>query len=54
MLAVEPNIYSHESLNIVSLEIGLESDICAYLVAHSEFHYYHVRESDLDFCGLVK
>jgi UDP-N-acetyl-D-mannosaminuronic acid dehydrogenase len=54
VLAVEPNIYSHESLNIVSLEIGLESDICAYLVAHSEFHYYHVRESDLDFCGLVK
>ena len=54
VLAVEPNIYSHESLNIVSLEIGLESDICVYLVAHSEFHYYHVRESDLDFCGLVK
>jgi UDP-N-acetyl-D-mannosaminuronic acid dehydrogenase len=53
IMTVEPNINSHNSLNLVSFKEGLEADICVYLVAHSEFKNISLKGNDLDFCGLL-
>ncbi len=49
---VEPNIKTHEYLNLVSYEEGLKADICIYLVAHSQFNFLRLKDDDMDFCGL--
>ena len=49
---VEPNIDNLKSLNLVSLEDGLKSDICVYLVAHEDFLGVNMKKLDLSFCGL--
>jgi UDP-N-acetyl-D-mannosaminuronic acid dehydrogenase len=51
---VEPNIDTHEFLNLVSYEKGLQADICIYLVAHREFDILRLKDDDLDFCNLKK
>ena len=57
VLAVEPNIDSHERLNIVELEQALEkADVIAILVKHRQFVATNIRlqpdsKSVLDFCG---
>ena len=59
VLAVEPNIKSHENLSIVSVETALaRADICVLLVKHQEFLARHVRRQlvdkmCLDFCGAL-
>lgn len=58
VMAVEPNIDSHESLNLVSLENALEkADVIAVLVKHCQFmdedcKNILARFGALDFCGL--
>jgi UDP-N-acetyl-D-mannosaminuronic acid dehydrogenase len=52
VVAVEPNIASHDSLQLVPYEQGLQADICVYLVAHSQFNRLKLKSGDLDFCGL--
>ena len=49
IIAVEPNISELSGLNLASLEIGLESDICVYLVAHSAFEGLEIKSDDLSF-----
>lgn len=49
VVAVEPNISEFSGLNLTSLEIGLESDICVYLVAHNEFEGLEIKSDDLSF-----
>ncbi len=54
VIAVEPNIESHESIQLVSYKEGLKSaDIVVWLVNHNEFkeskQYNH-----LDFCGIFE
>jgi len=52
MAVVEPFINSHDLLNIVSLEKGVQADICIYLVAHDHFKNICVKELDMVFCDL--
>ena len=52
IVVVEPNIATHDFLNLVSYEQGLQADICVYLVAHSQFDILELKDGDLDFCGL--
>ncbi len=52
IVAVEPNINTHNELKIVDLESAMEMDICVYLVAHRQFSRNNLRKYDLDFCGL--
>ena len=52
IVAVEPYIEMHEVLNLVSLDIGIRSDICIYLVAHDSFKAANVKNEDLVFCEL--
>jgi UDP-N-acetyl-D-mannosaminuronic acid dehydrogenase len=60
VVAVEPNIDSHESLEIVSLEQALaRSDIIAVLVRHRQFLVPTARQrlaarGALDFCGALR
>jgi len=54
IVVVEPNIETHNSLQLVSYEQGLQADICVYLVAHSQFDILKLKARDLDFCGLEK
>ena len=49
IVAVEPNIKSHHSLNLITLKDGLSKDICVYLVNHKEFQNVDIKETDLDF-----
>ena len=49
--AVEPNIEYCKDIDLVSLEAGLDMDICVYLVAHSQFKGLDIKEGDLVFCG---
>jgi len=49
IIAVEPNISELSGLILTSLEIGLESDICVYLVAHSAFEGLEIKSDDLSF-----
>lgn len=52
LVAVEPNIDTHNFLEVVSYKEGLKADICVYLVAHKQFDLNNFKENDLDFCGL--
>jgi len=53
VVAVEPNIDTHDNLKIVSSNQALNADMCIYLVPHKEFLENTVCEYDLDFCGIV-
>ncbi|MBT5401790.1 UDP-N-acetyl-D-mannosamine dehydrogenase [bacterium] len=52
--AVEPNIEYCKDIDLVSLEAGLDMDICVYLVAHSQFKGLDIKEGDLVFCGGIE
>jgi UDP-N-acetyl-D-mannosaminuronic acid dehydrogenase len=52
IIAVEPNILEHKELKLVNLKDGVMSDICVYLVFHSEFINIDLNKWDLDFCGI--
>jgi UDP-N-acetyl-D-mannosaminuronic acid dehydrogenase len=52
IVVVEPNISTHDSLQLVPYKQGLQADICVYLVAHSQFSKLKLKDGDLDFCGL--
>lgn len=53
ILAVEPNIESHEELEIIDYRKALEeADIITFLVAHKEFKNINIK-TDLDFCGVI-
>ena len=54
VLAVEPNIESHNEIEIVEYKKALEeADIVTFLVAHKEFKGLNIKTS-LDFCGINK
>jgi len=54
VFAVEPNIESHNELDIIEYKQALkEADIIAFLVAHKEFKDLSIKTS-LDFCGVLK
>lgn len=54
ILAVEPNIKSHDKLEIFDCEDALEqADIITFLVAHTEFKKLQLQ-TDLDFCGVTR
>lgn len=59
VIAVEPNIVSHDSLSVVGLEHALErADVIAVLVKHRQFLAPCVQqkldlEAALDFCGAL-
>ena len=53
VLAVEPNISTHESLEIVEYKKAIEeADVITFLVGHKEFKNLPVK-ADLDFCGVL-
>ena len=53
VLAVEPNIQSHEEFELVDYKKALEeADIATFLVAHKEFKSLNIK-TDLDFCGVL-
>lgn len=53
ILAVEPNINNHPSLQLVNIrEANDNADIFTMLVAHKEFKKLNIK-TDLDFCGLL-
>jgi len=53
ILAVEPNIKSHNKLKIVEYQKALEeADIVTFLVAHKEFKGLNINKK-LDFCGVL-
>jgi UDP-N-acetyl-D-mannosaminuronic acid dehydrogenase len=53
VLAVEPNIASHDGLNLVNYQDAVKkADIVIFLVAHKEFKGLKVANK-LDFCGVV-
>jgi len=54
ILAVEPNIDSHDEFKILDYKKALEeADIVTFLVAHKEFKNLDIK-TDLDFCGINK
>ena len=53
VIAVEPNIDSHDILKIVSLSESSNADMCIYLVPHKDFLESELYENDLDFCGIT-
>lgn len=59
VLAVEPNIESHETLSIVDVEAALAwADVCILLVKHQQFLTPYVKRQMshkmcLDFCGAL-
>jgi UDP-N-acetyl-D-mannosaminuronic acid dehydrogenase len=60
VLAVEPNIRSHERVQLVSLESAIENaDVVAILVGHRQFSQESARKAlieagAVDFCGALK
>ncbi len=55
VLAVEPNIKSHDAFAIYEVEEALaQADIIVYLVAHKEFSRLEKTSNALDFCGVFK
>ena len=53
VLAVEPNIESHDEFEIVEYKKALEeADVVTFLVAHKEFKDLDIK-TDLDFCGVL-
>jgi UDP-N-acetyl-D-mannosaminuronic acid dehydrogenase len=59
LVAVEPNIESHEKLRLVTLDEAIEkSDLIVMLVKHRDFVYARLNErfaksNVLDFCGIL-
>ncbi len=59
VMAVEPNIESHETLSVIALEQGLaQADVIAVLVKHRQFLEPVIQQrlyakSALDFCGAL-
>lgn len=54
VLAVEPNIESHKTLEIIQIETAIETaDIIVYLVAHNEFKTLVTKKQTLDFCNVT-
>ncbi len=54
ILAVEPNIQSHEEFEIITYTQAIEkADVITFLVAHKEFKTLDVQ-TKLDFCGINK
>ena len=54
IVVVEPNVSKSSELHLVTLEKGLDSDICVYLVAHNQFKGIDIKKEDLVFCELSK
>lgn len=60
VIAVEPNIESHDCLKVVELEHAIDkTDVIAVLVKHRQFLSPHVRQKlaskgALDFCGALR
>ncbi|WP_368029624.1 UDP-N-acetyl-D-mannosamine dehydrogenase [Arcobacter sp. s6] len=56
VLAVEPNLKSHKSFEIINFETAInDADIIVYLVAHKEFKGIRIFGKDvIDFCGVNK
>lgn len=56
ILAVEPNITTHKSLEITNYEEAIEkADVIVYLVAHNEFKGLKIEKKEvIDFCGVTK
>jgi len=60
VIAVEPNINNHESLNLIDLDSAInQSDLLVILVKHKEFLSPEVRQklkdlNTLDFCGALQ
>ncbi len=56
ILAVEPNITTHKSLEITNYEEAIEkADVIVYLVAHNEFKGLKIENKEvIDFCGVTK
>jgi UDP-N-acetyl-D-mannosaminuronic acid dehydrogenase len=54
VLAVEPNLKSHKSFEIIDFETAInDADIIVYLVAHKEFKGIRIFGKDvIDFCGV--
>ncbi|BFU77532.1 UDP-N-acetyl-D-mannosamine dehydrogenase [Arcobacter sp. 15-2] len=53
VLAVEPNIESHDEFEIVEYKKALEeADVVTFLVGHNEFKGLEI-ETELDFCGIL-
>ena len=54
VLAVEPNINSHNDLEIYDFKTAIEiADIVVFLVAHKEFKELKIQSEILDFCGVL-
>jgi UDP-N-acetyl-D-mannosaminuronic acid dehydrogenase len=56
VLAVEPNLKSHKSFEIIDFETAInDADIIVYLVAHKEFKGIRIFGKEvIDFCGVNK
>lgn len=55
VMPVEPNIKSHKSFDVFSIEEALaQADIIVYLVAHKQFFKLEKTNTTLDFCGIYK
>lgn len=55
VMPVEPNIKSHDSFQIYSIEEAIsQADIIVYLVAHTQFFKMQKTSKTLDFCGIYK
>lgn len=56
ILAVEPNITTHKSLEITNYEDAIKNaDVIVYLVAHNEFKGLKIENKEvIDFCGVTK
>ena len=53
VLAVEPNISTHDEFEIIHYKKALEeADVVTFLVGHKEFRDLGI-ETDLDFCGIL-
>lgn len=54
VIAVEPNINSHNDLEIYDFKTAIEiADIVVFLVAHKEFKELKIQAEILDFCGVL-
>ena len=54
VLAVEPNISTHNEFKVIGYKEALEeADIITFLVGHKEFKNLNIK-SKLDFCGILK
>lgn len=53
VIAVEPNIKTHNYINLVDLDYALQTaDIIVWLVQHKEFKSIKIKKG-LDFCGIL-